>query len=155
MHDELTQEGIEDMPAWKGTAMGESPLSAIRRCVYTAGVFHQALRNMGEEVIENDDDDENVRWLYQAKQLWHVAGRACISWAPRRHGEIQGILTTYCQDLISPRRREGYERDAGLRAQLEAIVGDTLHDNAYMAADDSNPDEDEDNYGGGKGKNGN
>ncbi|KAJ4157519.1 hypothetical protein NW754_009163 [Fusarium falciforme] len=150
MHNELTQEDLEDMPAYKSTALGEAPLSALRRCIYTAQVFHQALRDRGEEVLENDE--EEIKWLYQAKQLWHIAGRAAMSWAPRRHGEIQGILTVYCQDLITRRRREGYERDAGLRAQLEAILGDTRHGNAYLVTDESNSDENEDENAEDKGK---
>ncbi|KAI8725397.1 hypothetical protein NCS52_00110700 [Fusarium sp. LHS14.1] len=150
MHYELTQENLEDMPAYKSTALGEQTLSALRRCIYTAQVFHQALRDKGEEVLENDE--EEIKWIYQAKQLWHIAGRAAMSWAPRRQGEIQGILTAYCEDLIVRRRREGYEQDAILRAQLQAILGDTRHGNSYMATEDSNPDEDEDENSEGKGK---
>ncbi|RSL55919.1 hypothetical protein CEP54_009147 [Fusarium duplospermum] len=141
MHNELTQENLEEMPAYKSTALGEAPLAALRRCIHTCQAFHQALRNRGEEVIENDE--EEIKWLYQAKQLWHIAGRAAMTWAPRRHGEIQGVLTTYCEDLLTRRRREGYERDAVLRAQLQAILGDTRHGHTYMATDDSFLDEED------------
>ncbi|KAJ4315347.1 hypothetical protein N0V84_008422 [Fusarium piperis] len=142
MHHELTQENLEHMPAWKSTALGEAPLSALRRCIYTVKEFHQTLRDTEDEVLDNDE--EEIKWIYQAKQLWHIAGRAAMTWAPRRHGEIQGILTTYCHDLLARRRREGYERDAGLRAQLEAILGDTRYGNIYMATDESNLEEDGD-----------
>lgn len=141
MHNELTQENLEEMPAYKSTALGEAPLAALRRCIHTCQEFHQALRNRGEEVIENDE--EEIKWMYQAKQLWHIAGRAAMTWAPRRHGEIQGVLTTYCEELLTRRRREGYERDAVLRAQLQAILGDTRHEHIYMATDDSFLDEED------------
>ncbi|RSM09449.1 hypothetical protein CEP52_004077 [Fusarium oligoseptatum] len=143
MHNELTQENLEEMPAYKSTAMGEAPLSALRRCIHTCQTFHQTLRDRGEEVIENDE--EEIKWLYQAKQLWHITGRAAMTWAPRRHGEIQGVLTVYCEGLLARRRREGYDLDNELRAQLQAILGDTRYENTHMAFDDSfsEPEEEE------------
>ncbi|KAM0432337.1 hypothetical protein ACHAPT_004879 [Fusarium lateritium] len=147
MHEELTQSNIEDMPADKSTALSEAPLSALRRCLYTAQTFHKTLRDQGEEVPENEE--EEVKWMYQAKQLWHIAGRAAMGWEPRRIGEMQGILQVYCQDLLTRPRREGFERDASLRAQLEAILGDTRGGKFYIASDDDESDEDADE---GKGK---
>ncbi|KAF4977779.1 hypothetical protein FZEAL_5745 [Fusarium zealandicum] len=147
MHLELTQDHINNMPAYKSTALAEGPLVALRRCLETADAFHKLLPDEEEGVL-SDDEEEAMR-TYQAFQLWHVAARAAMGWEPRRQRTLEGILPTYCDDILKRRKREARGMDDQLRSQLEAILGDTRGESGGVGSEESSSsssssDEDED-----------
>ncbi|KAF5019137.1 hypothetical protein F66182_8873 [Fusarium sp. NRRL 66182] len=148
MLEELTREPLEELPGFKATALGEAPLSSLRRCVSTADRFYE-LADEKEDILENGDESD-MRY-YQALQLWHVAARAAMSWEPRRVGTLQGVLKMYCDDILSRRKREKLARNAELREQLEAILGDTRGDQAGFGSEAEEGEEsDEDEHGDGE-----
>lgn len=122
MFEEITHENLINLPDHKATALGVAPLLALRLCGETVEEFYK-IADEEEDILENEDEGD-MRYD-QAFQLWHIAARAAMGWEPRRVGTVQGVLDMYCNDILRRRRFEKRKRNAELRQQLEAILGDT------------------------------
>ncbi|KAM0238358.1 hypothetical protein ACHAP5_008703 [Fusarium lateritium] len=132
MVEELTQDTLTHLPGFKATALGVPPLSSLKRCAETAEAFY-VVSDEEEDILE-DEDESDMRY-YQAFQLWHVAARAAMTWEPRRPGSHQDVLSMYCDDILRRRKIEKSKRNAELREQLEAILGDTRGEQGGMGSE--------------------
>jgi hypothetical protein len=132
MVQELTQDSLTHLPGYKATALGAPPLSSLKRCAETAEAFY-VVSDEEEDILENEDESD-MRY-YQAFQLWHVAARAAMNWEPRRPGSHQDVLSMYCGDILRRRKIEKSKRNAELREQLEAILGDTRGEQGGMGSE--------------------
>ncbi|WZH43876.1 hypothetical protein QYS62_004887 [Fusarium acuminatum] len=132
MVEELTQDSLTHLPGYKATALGAAPLQSLKRCAETAEAFYVVF-DEEEDILENEDESD-MRY-YQAFQLWHIAARAAMNWEPRRPGAQLDVLSMYCEDILRRRKIEKSKRDAELREQLEAILGDTRGEQGGMGSE--------------------
>ncbi|KAF5662231.1 hypothetical protein FHETE_8121 [Fusarium heterosporum] len=142
MVEELTQEDLKTLPGYKATALGTAPLSSLKRCAQTVEAFYN-ISDEKEDILENEDQSD-MRY-YQAFQLWHIAARAAMTWETPRYGETHDVLSQYCKDIVRRRKTEKRNRNAELREQLEAILGDTRGEQGGMSSEaEESEDESED-----------